>query len=322
MARSGHGNRLHPLRLSGTMAAVKALRILLILIIAVMLIGNAYHFAKYQSLGLFEWSATKTENTGLSIVRTASLVPSAAPAGNAAAITDEKPAPASEVTTIASETAEKEAAKEAKKKEKKPAAPPKDPNLHVLFDGKELGKWEPIQFGGEGEVVVSETGTMEFDFGAIMTGVKWSEEAPATVNYELELDAMKLDGNDFFCALTFPVKDSHATFVIGGWGGGIVGISSVDDLDASENETMNVEGFETDVWYHVKVRVTDEKIEAWIDDRQMVDLELGDKKISLRPGDIELCVPIGIASFMTRAQYKDIKLRKLPAGGGEIGSEE
>ncbi|MCB1232145.1 MAG: hypothetical protein KDN19_17900 [Verrucomicrobiae bacterium] len=306
LAKSGHGNRLHRRRPSGTMAAVKALRIVLWLVIGVLLIGNAYHFAKYDSIGLFEWSARRSGD-GMSIVRTAAIPPAA---GNAETPAETDPkietTTAPEVTTIAPEVAKAAAPKPEKKPE-----PPKDPNLHVLFDGKKLGKWEPIQFGGEGEVQVNEKGAIEFDFGAIMTGVKWSEEPPATSNYEIELDAMKLDGNDFFCALTFPVKDTHATFVIGGWGGGIVGISSVDDLDASENETMNVEGFENDVWYHIKVRVTDEKIEAWIDDRQMVDLELGDKKISLRPGDIELCVPVGIASFMTRAQYRDITWRDL-----------
>ncbi len=284
------------------MAAVKALRISLWLLIGLLLVGNAYHFARYHSIGIFEWSAHRGDD-GMSIVRTASI-----PAADASLAITETVAPAADSTPPAA--AEKEEAPS-------PPQPPKDPNLHPLFDGKTLGNWESIQFGGEGEVLVNEEGHLEFDFGAIMTGVKWKEEPPRLSNYELELDAMKLDGNDFFCALTFPVKDSHATFVIGGWGGGIVGISSIDDLDASENETMNVEGFETGVWYRVKVRVTDAKIEAWIDDRQMVDLELADKKISLRPGDIELCVPIGIASFMTRSQYRNIQWRNLDAPKAE-----
>ena len=122
---------------------------------------------------------------------------------------------------------------------------------------------------------------------------------------------MKLDGNDFFLALTFPVKDSHATFVVGGWGGGVVGISSVDDLNASENETMNIEGFEKDVWHKIRVRVTDNKLQAWIGEDQKVDLELEGRKISLLPGDIELSVPIGIAAYQTRARYRNIIWRNL-----------
>ncbi len=292
---------MHRVDPSETMAAVKALRISLWLIIAALIVGNAYHFARYDSIGLFEWSSHRDPESGdRAIVRTSTVSASA-----------EAPVIMASAAPAGSDAPEPAAPAPPAPKPKAKAKPAADPNLHVLFDGKKLGKWEPIQFGGEGEVVVTEDGTLEFDFGAIMTGVKWSEEPPAKSNYEIELDAMRLDGNDFFCALTFPVKESHATFVIGGWGGGIVGISSVDDLDASENETMNVEGFEQGVWYRVKVRVTDEKIEAWIDDRQMVDLELGDKKISLRPGDIELCVPVGIASFMTRAQYRNITWRNL-----------
>ena len=181
----------------------------------------------------------------------------------------------------------------------------------VLFDGKTLGNWQTTQFGGEVDVFVDEEGNLELGFGAVITGVNWQGGVPATSNYEISLEAMKLDGNDFFLALTFPVKDSHATFVVGGWGGGVVGISSVDDLNASENETMNIEGFEKDVWHKIRVRVTDNKLQAWIGEDQKVDLELEGRKISLLPGDIELSVPIGIAAYQTRARYRNIIWRNL-----------
>jgi hypothetical protein len=301
---------LRPAGGSETMAAVKPVSYTLWGVIALLVAGNAWHFARHKSIGLFEWSAQSTPDGGRSIVRTAdhAATASTSTAAQQAPQPDQPAVPKPEEAAPAAPTPP-------------PAAPApekpkgffakKDPNLISLFDGKSLGKWKPIEFGGEGEVKVDEEGHLEFDFGAIMTGVNWSEAPPAKSNYEISLEAMKLDGNDFFCALTFPVKESHATLVVGGWGGGIVGVSSVDDLDASENETMNIEGFETNVWYRIKVRVTDAKIQAWIDDRQMVDLEIGDKKISLRPGDIELCVPVGIASFMTRAQYKNLQWRNL-----------
>lgn len=300
---------------SDTMAGVKPLQYTLWGVIGLLIVGNAWHVARHKSIGLFEWSAQVDAEGQRRIVRTAGVLP-ASLTPPAVAATTEAPAattadaPASPTPAIDAPPAPAEAPAPEKPKFGGLFAK-KDPNLIPLFDGKGLGKWKPIQFGGEGEVTVDEEGNLEFDFGAIMTGVNWSEEPPAKTNYEITLEAMKLDGNDFFCALTFPVKDSHATFVIGGWGGGIVGLSSVDDLDASENETMNIEGFENNVWYKIKVRVTDAKIEAWIDERQMVNLEIGDKKISLRPGDIELCVPVGIASFMTRAQYRNLQWRNL-----------
>ena len=274
------------------------------------------HLVLYEKPGVFVWAPEKDEETGeWRFVRTTlmPLVVERAPGEPETETATKEPDEAEENSEPATE---KEGAEEggAAEATDEATAPDEGEQREIaLFDGEGLGTWEKTQYGGEGDVFVDEEGNLEFGFGAVITGVHWGDEPPALSNYEISLDAMKLDGHDFFLALTFPVKDSHATFVIGGWGGGVVGISSVDDLNASENETMNIEGFENDRWYEVRVRVTDEKIEAWIDEDQMVDLELEDRKISLLPGDIELSVPIGLAAYQTRAQYRNIVWRNLPA---------
>lgn len=274
----------------------------LIFLLVFAAVGIAMHVGLYGSPGIFVWSVQEDPGTGRSrIIRTTIAVP--------------------EVELTSKETSQ-EKPLEPEILEAVPAPEPQATNAHVttgpdevsLFDGKTLGSWITTQFGGEGDVFVNESGHLELGFGAVITGAHWGAEVPAVSNYEISLDAMKLDGNDFFIALTFPVKDSHATFVVGGWGGGVVGISCVDDLNASENETMNIEGFEENVWYKIRVRVTDDKLEAWIDDDQKVDLELEGRKVSLLPGDIELSVPVGIAAYQTRAQYRNIVWRNLPFG--------
>ena len=58
-----------------------------------------------------------------------------------------------------------------------------------------------------------------------MTGITWTNEVP-TNNYEISLEAMRVEGSDFFCALTFPVGNDPCSFIVGGWGGGVVGLSS------------------------------------------------------------------------------------------------
>lgn len=274
---------------------------LVVFLLVFVAVGAAMHVALYGKPGVFIWSLENNSGS-YSLSRTTLAVAPIAPATVSIAPGAEQTNEEERLETAPAPAPSAESSKDAG-----------DPNEIALFNGKDLGTWEKTQFGGEGDVFVNEDGNLEFGFGAVITGINWTEDVPATSNYELTLDAMKLDGNDFFVALTFPVKDSHATFVIGGWGGGIVGISSVDDLNASENETMNIEGFEDDKWYKIKVRVTDGKLEAWIDEDQMVDLELAGRKISLYPGDIELSAPIGIASYQTRAQYRNFIWRNLSA---------
>ena len=178
-----------------------------------------------------------------------------------------------------------------------------------LFDGKTLKNWKSSEFGGDAEPQV-EDGKLIVGVGATLSGVTYTGPALPKVDYEIELDAQKLSGDDFFVGLTFPYKDNFATLVLGGWGGGLVGISSVDNMDAANNDTGTTMNFERKKWYHVKVRATDKKIEAWVDNEQVVNLETEGKKIDLRV-DIENARPFGLATYQTAAGYKNIVVRKL-----------
>jgi hypothetical protein len=186
-----------------------------------------------------------------------------------------------------------------------------------LFDGKSLAGWKVTNFAGAGDVRVERSfrgsSAIVVEAGATLSGFNWTGDAPRS-NYEIALEAMKIDGTDFMCGLTFPVADSHATLILGGWGGGIVGISSIDGADASENATTRVMTFARDRWYRVRVRVSPERIEAWLDDKPIVDQEITGKKISLRHGDIKLSVPIGITTYQTSAAFRVIRLRELGKG--------
>ena len=58
-----------------------------------------------------------------------------------------------------------------------------------------------------------------------LSGVKLAEfnkKKLPTVNYEISLEGRRVEGDDFFCCLTFPYNKTHATFVLGGWGGSFV----------------------------------------------------------------------------------------------------
>lgn len=186
------------------------------------------------------------------------------------------------------------------KEEKKPAGPLAEGKL---FDGKTLGAWKPTEFVGKGDVAVKD-GAIVMEMGHDLTGITWSGEV-IRQNYEIQLEAKRIEGNDFFCALTFPVGKDPCSFVVGGWGGSLVGLSSLDGFDAANNETTGFKEFKKDQWYKIKVSVTPEKIEAWIDNDQMVEVEIKDRRIGIR-WEVEQSVPLGVATYQTKGAVRNI----------------
>jgi hypothetical protein len=180
-----------------------------------------------------------------------------------------------------------------------------------LFDGKTLGKWIATQFGGEGEVTI-EDGAIVLAKGDDMTGITWRGEPPAKMNYEIELEAKRVDGGDFFCGLTFPVGDDPCSLICGGWGGSVTGLSSLDGDDASRNETTQGINYDNGRWYKVRLRVTPDKIEVWLDDKPIINVATATHKIGIRP-EVDASRPLGIATWRTTAALRALRLRKLDA---------
>lgn len=173
----------------------------------------------------------------------------------------------------------------------------------------EPGKWSPIEGAAELEWD-DESRVMTIGVGTDLNGVRWTGPLPA-VPFEVELEARRMSGGDFFCGLTFPVRTGSecVTLIVGGWGGSVVGISSIDGLDASENSTGSQYEFEDQRWYRIRVKVGEEHLQAWIDDREVVDAHTEEQKLSLREGPIEECAPFGLATWVTKAEVRGVKWR-------------
>ncbi len=180
-----------------------------------------------------------------------------------------------------------------------------------LWTFPESEDWAAIQFGGEGEVRWRE-GVLSLDAGVELTGAHYEGSLPE-MPYELELEARKVSGADFFCGLTFPLSSPEecVTLIMGGWGGGTVGISSVDGMDASENETTTYGDFEQGRWYEIRIRVERECLSVFLDGKQVVDLETRGKNLGLRPGVIESCAPLGVAAWQTASEIRRLRWRSL-----------
>lgn len=169
--------------------------------------------------------------------------------------------------------------------------------------------WRSTNFGGEGEVERIEGGVM-LPMGSPLTGIHWPQSLPQTVDYQLEVTASRLSGNDFFCGLTFPVGDTHATVVLGGWGGGLCGLSCVDDEDAGTNATRSFQSFTPNVRYTLRLEVRADAIRAWLDGELLFDQPTVGHKISLRT-EMFPSQPLGVASFITRAAIHEVRWRPL-----------
>lgn len=193
-----------------------------------------------------------------------------------------------------------------------PASPGKDEaGWKNLSDGKSLTGWKSADFFGAGKVQV-EGGAIVMERGKLMTGVTYDRGDFPKMDYEVTLEGKKVEGNDFFCTTTFPVGDAFCSLVVGGWSGKVVGLSSIDGMDASENETRKDQEFKTNQWYRIRLRVSQQRIEAWIDHEKVVDLDTTDRRISIRI-ECNACEPFGIATYMTTGVVRDIRVRTLGA---------
>ena len=188
-------------------------------------------------------------------------------------------------------------------------APNEKAEWKSLFDGKTLKGWKQSDFFKPGKSSVKD-GAIILEKGTKMTGLTYDGKDFPKMNYEVSLESKRVDGRDFFCTTTFPVGDSFCSFVVGGWGGSVTGLSSIDGIDASENQTGQGIEYKNDQWYKIRIRVTDKRVETWIDKEQTVDLDTSDVKLGIRI-ECNVSTPFGIASYDTVGAVKDIKVRNL-----------
>ena len=190
-----------------------------------------------------------------------------------------------------------------------------EPAWQPLFDGKTMDGWESIQYPG-GEDSYATNKVLVIPNGLELSGVVYNGKKPIpTINYEVRFETKRVNGSDFFGGLTFPVGTNHCTLVVGGWGGGLIGISSIDNLDASENETTEYEAFKNDVWHKIHLKVGGEKeverFTLWLDGKEKFEVDVKGRQLAMRTGDIEMSMPFGLSTFMSTAYIRNIEIRSF-----------
>ncbi|MBL9185528.1 MAG: DUF1080 domain-containing protein [Verrucomicrobiaceae bacterium] len=182
-----------------------------------------------------------------------------------------------------------------------------------LLDAPHAASWRASGMDEQGKAFVKD-GEITTGIGAPMTGITfiaWESLGVPRDRYIIEYEAMRAEGADFFGSITFPVRDSGLTFIIGGWGGRLTGVSSIDGLDASENMTRGNFAFENNRWYRVRIELKDENLTITIDGRPFVNVSLKGRETGLRYGEISKCLPLGFASYFTTARIRHVVVREL-----------
>ena len=183
----------------------------------------------------------------------------------------------------------------------------------ALFNGKDLSGWKRANISGNGPVEALSNGVVSCGIGKPLSGIVYTNKFP-TMSYEVKMEAMRKEGSDFFVALTLPVESNACTVVIGGWGGGLCGISSVDYMDASENPHSSGVALTNNIWYTLCVRVTPGLLEVTLNDTLYTAKVPFEKssRFSLRAGsDIDKCLPFGLATYETHALWRNLTVSEV-----------
>ncbi|HSI62349.1 MAG TPA: hypothetical protein VLE43_04500 [Candidatus Saccharimonadia bacterium] len=189
-----------------------------------------------------------------------------------------------------------------------------------LFTPPLVEQWKEAEMLHSGGVQ-REAGTGEYTLkaGSPMTGIVfpyWEKNSLPLTDYRITYEAMRVSGRDFFGSVTFPVgsRERCVTFVLGGWGGSQVGISSIDGLDATMNATGSVQRFEDGKWYRIRIEVTRDLLAVWLDDRSLAKADISREQLNLRSGEIDRCAPFGFATYETEGRVRNVVVEGL--GGG------
>lgn len=189
----------------------------------------------------------------------------------------------------------------------------------VSLDIRADGSWVQSRFGGDGQMEIA-AGVISLGFGDPLTGVRWEGDFPRQ-QYEISLEARRTGGFDFFCGMTVPVGEERCSLILGGWGGSLVGLSSIDGMDAANNETMLIREFEQNRWYQVRMRVSEKRLRVWLDKEEIIDFERDGRPLDIR-AEMEQSTPLGIAAFQCESQIRNVRYRKIADPNGKDTGEQ
>jgi len=189
---------------------------------------------------------------------------------------------------------------------------PKLAEWQSLFDGESLDGWRVATqhwFADHGKVTVTD-GRVVLGRGPMNTGVVWTGQFPET-DYEVMLEVMRLEGDSVFADLLFPVAGSHCVLVVHSK---LVSLDRLDGRSGNDHPAAQEFLFEPKRWYRLRLRVTRERVQAWVEDQRLIDLPTAEHRWSIRP-DFAALRPFAIFNYQGASALRNIRVRRLPPEG-------
>ncbi len=131
-------------------------------------------------------------------------------------------------------------------------------------------------------------------------------------SYEICFEAARTRGDSNAGSIAFPLGVQACSWAIGNLGKNC-GLDVIDDLGDREpqNPTWHQYEFTNGRWYRFRLRVEPNRVQAWVEQEQVVDFAPAGHRVELW-GDYEDLKPLGFyAARGSTARVRDIRLRHL-----------
>ena len=188
------------------------------------------------------------------------------------------------------------------------AAQPVHGQWKDLFDGKTLDGWRLARgrdVTPRGEVRVS-SGVLSISCSDGLAGVESVHRLP-TVDYEVALDAMVLKGTPRLCRIVFPIGSTKCVLAVGSGSGTAAGLHQVDGKDFMPGRRVD---FMMKRWYSLRLRVTVDRIQTWIDGREVLSFSTERRRFTVHPTFVGIG-PFGLVANGNHLALRNIRFRRL-----------
>jgi len=189
--------------------------------------------------------------------------------------------------------------------------PPAGAREWALFDGTKLDGWRVLDPRPpsrlRGPSVRLGGGRLVLDGGKRAAGIAWTGPL-LRENYELAVEAMRIERDGAFLAIVFPVGDASCALVVGGPPG--TGLDTIDGQPLPRNPTRRDTWFDSGRLYKISIRVTRTRVAVRVDQNTLLEMPRAGHDFTT-PEWCSDFKPLGLLNWRTAAAVRSVRMRRL-----------